>query len=532
VQPVREPKRAARSQIRAGNRARNRRSAEQMVVELKQRLREISDLNAAADVLNWDQATYMPEGGAHARGRQRAVLNRLAHERAIEPALGRLIDALARHGESLPYDCDDASLIRVAHRDYLKKIKIPSNHVARAATHCSAAYDAWTRARPANDFATMEPYLERTLDLSREYSSYFAPYRHVADPHIDDADEGMTAAAIRTLFDELKHELVPLVHATCELPAVDDSSLRQTFAKPAQFDFAQHVAKCLGYDLKRGRLDLTHHPFCTRFSAGDVRITTRINENDLGDALFSTLHEAGHAMYEQAVDAGLDATPLGQGVSAGIHESQSRLWENVVGRSRGFWEHFYPRLQRIFAEQLSGVPLAAFHRAINKVARSLIRTDADEQTYNLHITLRFDLELKMLEGELRVRDLPEAWHEAMRANIGIAPADDRDGCLQDAHWYSGYIGGRFHSYAIGNILAAQFYAAAVKAYPDIPHETANGQFGTLHTWLRDNLYRHGSKFAPNDLVKRATGAAMQMRPYLDYLHEKYGALYRLPTGSV
>jgi carboxypeptidase Taq len=515
----------------AGKVARNRRPAEQMLVELKRRLREISDLNAAGDVLNWDQATYMPEGGAGARGRQRAMLNRLAHERAVEPALGKLIDALDRYGASLPYDSDDASLIRVARREYQKKIKIPPDHVERATVHCSASYDAWTRARPANNFATMVPYLEQTLDLSREYSSYFSPYKHIADPHIDDADEGMTAASTRTLFDELKRELVPMVNAICEQPAVDDSSLRQTFSKAAQFDFALQTAECLGYDLKRGRLDLTHHPFCTRFSADDVRITTRVNENDLGDALFSTLHEAGHAMYEQGVSAGLDGTPLGQGVSAGVHESQSRLWENVVGRSRGFWEYFYPRLQRIFAEQLSGVPLAVFHRAINKVARSLIRTDADELTYNLHIMLRFNLELKMLEGQLCVRDLPEVWHAAMRSDLGIAPSDDRDGCLQDAHWYSGYIGGRFQSYAIGNILSAQFYAAALKAHPDIPREITNGEFGTLHTWLRDNLYRHGSKFAPNDLIERATGAAMHMKSYSDYLREKYGALYRLPTGS-
>jgi carboxypeptidase Taq len=515
----------------AGKPARNRRSARQMLVELKQRLREISDLNAAGDILNWDQATYMPEGGAGPRGRQRAMLNRLAHERAVEPALGVLIDALSRYGESLPYDSDDASLIRVARREYQKKIRIPPDHVERATVHCSASYDAWTRARPANDFATMVPYLERTLDLSRDYSSYFAPYRNIADPHIDDADEGMTAASTRTLFGELKRQLVPMVQAISEQPAVDDSSLRQTFAKAAQFDFALHVAECLGYDLKRGRLDLTHHPFCGRFSAGDVRITTRVNENDFGEALFSTLHETGHAMYEQYVSAALDGTPLGQGVSAGVHESQSRLWENVVGRSRGFWEHFYPRLQRIFLEQLSPVPLAAFHRAINKVARSLIRTDADELTYNLHIMLRFDLELKMLEGQLRVRDLPEAWHAAMQADLGIVPSDDRDGCLQDAHWYSGYIGGRFQSYAIGNILSAQFYAAALRAHPDIPREIANGKFGTLHTWLRDNLYRHGSKFVPNDLVERATGAVMHMRPYFDYLREKYGALYRLPPGS-
>ena len=526
----RKLKHVPRSRRTAGKPARNRRSAEQMLVELKQRLREISDLNAAADVLNWDQATYMPEGGAGARGRQRAMLNRLAHERVVEPALGRLIDALARYGESLPHDSDDASLIRVARREYQKKIKIPPDHVARASAHSSASYDAWTRARPANDFATMVPYLERTLDLSREYSSYFSPYKHVADPHIDDADEGMTAASTRTLFDQLKRQLVPMVDAICAQPAADDSSLRQTFAKAAQFDFALHVAERLGYDLKRGRLDLTHHPFCTRFSGDDIRITTRVNENDLGDALFSTLHEAGHAMYEQAVSAALDGTPLGQGVSAGVHESQSRLWENVVGRSQGFWEHFYPRLQRIFAEQLSRVPLAVFRRAINKVARSLIRTDADELTYNLHILLRFDLELKMLGGQLRVADLSEAWHAAMQADLGITPSDDRDGCLQDAHWYSGYVGGRFQSYAIGNILSAQFYAAAVKAHPEIPHEIASGEFGTLRTWLRDSLYRHGSKFVPSDLVKRATGAAMNMTPYFDYLREKYGALYRLPAA--
>jgi carboxypeptidase Taq len=340
-----------------------------MLVELKRRLREISDLNAAGDMLNWDQATYMPEGGAGARGRQRAMLCRLAHERAVAPALGKLIDALAHHGEGLPYDSDHASLIRVARREYQKKIKIPPDHVARATAHNSASYDAWTRARPANDFATIVPYLERTLDFSREYSAYFAPYKHVADPHIDDADEGMTTASIRKLFYELKPQLIPMVRAICEQPAADDSSLRQTFAKAVQFDFALHVAECLGYDLKRGRLDLTYHPFSTRLSAGDVRITTRVNENDLGDALFSTLHEAGHAMYEQGISAALDGTPLGQGVSAGVHESQSRLWENVVARSRGFWEHFYPPLQRIFTAQLSSVPLAVFHRAINKVAR-------------------------------------------------------------------------------------------------------------------------------------------------------------------
>jgi carboxypeptidase Taq len=234
-------------------------------------------------------------------------------------------------------------------------------------------------------------------------------------------------------------------------------------------------------------------------------------------------------MYEQGVSATLEGAPLGHGASSGVHESQSRLWENIVGRSRGFWQHFYPALQGVFPEQLDRVPLAAFHRAINKVARSLIRTDADEVTYNLHIMLRFDLELKMLEGKLRVSDLSEAWRAAMQADLGIVPPDDRDGCLQDVHWYSGTIGGGFQSYTIGNILAAQFYAAALKAKPDIPREIEAGEFGALRTWLRDNLYRHGSKFTPSDLIRRATGSAMSMAPYLDYLYAKYGALYRLPA---
>ena len=530
MRKARKTKAANRARIGGASKRARHRSAEQMLAELKQRLREISDLRAAGAVLSWDQATYMPEGGADARGRQGATLYRLAHEQAVAPAIGKLIDALASYGESLPHESDDASLIRVARREYRKAIKIPPDYVARSSTHNSASYVAWTRARPANDFAAMVPYLEKTLDLSREYSGFFAPYKHVADPHIDDADEGMTTVSIRKLFGELRSELVLMVRAICDQPAADDSCLRQTFPETAQFDFALRVAARMGYDLKRGRLDLTHHPFCTRFSAGDIRITTRVNENDIGDALFSTLHEAGHAMYEQGISTALDGTPLGQGASAGVHESQSRLWENVVARSRGFWAHYYPALQRTFPDQLARVPLAAFHRAINKVARSLIRTDADEVTYNLHVMLRFDLEQQLLEGKLDVTDLPEAWRAAMQADLGIVPPDDRDGCLQDVHWYSGNVGGGFQSYTIGNILGAQFYAAALKTHPDIPGEIGAGEFSTLHGWLRDNLYRHGSKFAPNNLVKRVTGSAMSMKPYLEYLHGKYGELYRLPAA--
>jgi len=369
----------------------------------------------------------------------------------------------------------------------------------------------------------MLPFLNRALDLSREYAEFFAPYDHIADPLIDGADQGMTAASVRALFSELKRELGPIVRAITDQPVADDRCLRGSFGEAAQFDFSLFAVKQLGYDLD--------HPFCTKFSAGDVRITTRVFENDLGQALFSSIHEAGHALYEQGVDPALEGTPLGSGVSAGVHESQSRLWENIVARGRGFWEHFYPLLRAAFPDQLGAVAFETFYRAINKVDRSLIRTDADELTYNFHIMMRFDLELALLEGRLRVSDLPEAWRERMQADLGLVPPDDRDGCLQDVHWYWGVIGGGFQGYTIGNVLSAQFYAAAVKAHPQIPSRIAAGEFTTLHTWLREHLYQYGRKFTPEELVKSATGAPMSVGPYLAYLRGKYGELYRLPSAD-
>jgi carboxypeptidase Taq len=480
-------------------------------------------------VLGWDEATYMPKGGAPARGRQSALLQRLAHERFADPALGRALDRLEPlAGKLAPAD---ASLVRVVRRDYARAVKVPAEYIARASTHSSASYNAWIRARPANDFAAMIPLLETTLELSREYASFFAPFDHIADPMIDDSDQGMTTATVQRLFADLRRDLVPLARVICDQPPPDDAFLRRSFAEPEQLAFGLSIARQMGYDIDRGRLDKTHHPFCTRFSVGDVRITTRVRENDIGDALFSTLHEAGHAMYEQGVAPAYEGTPLARGASSGVHESQSRLWENVVARSRPFWEHYYPALQRTFADQLGAVPLEAFHRAINKVERSLIRTDADEVTYNLHIMLRFSLELQLLEGRLRIKDLPEAWRAGMLADVGVAPSDDRDGCLQDVHWYGGGIGGGFQSYTIGNILSAQFFAAATRAHPEIPGEIAGGRFATLHGWLGDNIYRHGRTMTPDEIVARATGGPMTTAPYLTYLRGKYGELYRLPDAE-
>jgi carboxypeptidase Taq len=522
----------AKARVATAKATRNHQPTGTKLAELKRRLLEISDLAAAGALLGWDQSTYMPKGGAPARARQGATLGRLAHEKSVDPALGKLLDGLAPYAAGLPYDSDEASLIRIARRDFEKAIKLPSTYVARASALASTSYDAWTRARPANDFATMLPFLEKAVDLSREYAGYFAPYRHVADPLIDAADEGMTTASVRSLFAELRSELIPVVRAIFGQPVPGDGCLHGSFSEPAQLDFSLSVVKRFGYDTGRGRLDKTHHPFCTKFSSGDVRITTRVDEKRFGDALFSTMHETGHALYEQGVAAALEGTPLGTGTSAGVHESQSRLWENVVGRGRPFWEHFYPVLRDTFPDQFRRTGFETFYRAINNVQRSLIRTDADEVTYNLHIMMRFDLELELLEGHLRVKDLPEAWRARMQADLGIAPADDRDGCLQDVHWYGGTVGGGFQSYTIGNILSAQFYSAAVKAHPDIPLEIAKGEFGTLHGWLREHLYRHGRKFQPDEIVMRATGGPMSTKPYLAYLRAKYGELYRLDLAPL
>ncbi len=495
--------------------------------ELKTRLFEINDLESAAAVLSWDQSTYMPPGGAAARARQLATLGRLSHEKFTDPAIGKLLEDLRPYEESLPYDSDEASLIRVTRRDYEKAVKVPPSFVAQLSNHTSLSYEVWTKARPANDFPTVQPYLEKTLDLSRQLADFFPGYEHIADPLIDFRDYGMKASTISALFAELRQQLVPIVQAITAQPAAADSCLHQTFPEAQQWAFGLEVIKRFGFDFERGRQDKTPHPFTTEFSIGDVRITTRVKEDDLAEALFGTLHESGHAMYEQGVRVDFEGTPLAGGTSSGVHESQSRLWENVVGRSRGFWRFFYPKLQAVFSDQLESVSLDTFYRAINKVERSLIRTEADEVTYNLHVMLRFDFELALLEGRLAVRDLPEAWRERFEADLGIAPPDDRDGVMQDVHWYGGIIGGAFQGYTLGNILNTQFFETALSAHPEIPTKIEKGEFGTLHGWLKDNIYQHGSKYTATELVERVTGGPMSIEPYIRYLRAKYGELYNL-----
>lgn len=500
---------------------------EKKLAELKQRLLEVSDLNAAAAILGWDQAVFMPPAGAASRGRHMATLAKLAQEKAIEPAIGHLLDDLQPYAESLDPDSDDARFIVVSRRNYERSTKVPPSLVAELNENGAVSYGAWVQARPQNDFAATRPYLEKTLDLSRQLADCFPGYEHIADPLIDMQDYGMKASTIRSVFAELREQLVPLVSTITRQQPTDDSCLHEHYPEKDQQAFGEKVIRQYGYDFQRGRQDKTHHPFATKFAWGDVRITTRFNERDLSDGLFSTLHESGHAMYEQGVNPNYEGGSLDGGTSSGVHESQSRLWENLVGRSLPFWEHYYPQLQAAFPAQLGKVSLDTFYRAINKVQRSLIRTDADEVTYNLHVMIRFDLEMQLLEGSLAVKDLPEAWHARYQSDLGLRAPDDQDGVLQDVHWYGGLIGGVFQGYTLGNIMGGLFFGQALQAHPEILTEMGQGQFGTLHTWLKENIYQHGSKFTAAELIQRITGGPLTIAPYMNYLRTKYGALYQL-----
>lgn len=494
--------------------------------DLKNRLIEVDDLRSAAALLSWDQTTYMPSGGAEARGRQMATLGRIAQEKFTDPTIGKLLDDLSSVTESLAYDSDEASLIRVVKRDYERAVNVPPALLSEMTTHSTLSYQTWVQAREADDFSRMIPFLEKSLDLSRQFADCFPGYNHIADPLIENADSGMRVATIKPLFAALRDQLVPLVQAIQASTPVGDSCLYQDFPGLAQVDFGLAAIKRFGYDFERGRSDMTHHPYMTKFSLGDVRITTRYDDEHLGDGIFATMHESGHAMYEQGVSLRYEGLPLASGTSSGVHESQSRLWENLIGRSRLYWQGQYKNLQAIFPDQLNRVSLEQFYRAINKVEPTLIRVKADEVTYNLHIMLRFDLEVALLEGGVAIKDLPAAWNDRYQSDLGLTPHNFSDGVLQDVHWTFG-IGGMFQGYTLGNILSAQYYDAALKANPSIPAEIERGQFKTLHRWLQDNIYQHGRKYTATELTRKVTGHDLSLEPYMHYLKDKFGEIYGL-----
>jgi carboxypeptidase Taq len=498
--------------------------SEQQLQTLKTLLAEIADLNQVIALLDWDQQTYMPPAGTENRAYQRATLQQIAHNKFVSDEIGILLDDLQPYVSQLDPDSFDACLIRVAKRDYERETRMTSDWVVDFALTTTAAHEAWAKARAENNFAHFQPHLEKILDLAHRYVEFFAPYEHLYDPLLDIFEPGMRTPEVKAIFDVLRPQQVNLLQQISRQPQVDNSFMTLHYDEDKQWQFGVEAITRMGFDWQRSRQDKTLHPFTTSFGWGDVRITTRVYPNYLASALFGTLHEAGHAMYAMGSDKNLDRTPLFGGASSGIHESQSRMWENLVGRSFPFWQYFYPRLQELFPSQLGNVSLEAFYKGINKVQPSFIRVEADEATYNLHIMLRMELEIALLEGKLQVKDLPEAWNSRFQEYLGITPPDNTKGVLQDVHWSGGMIG-YFPSYALGNLIGAQIWECIRADIPDLSDQLSQGDFTAWCSWLHERVHRHGNKYKPQQLIQRVTGSKIDPAPYMRYLEGKYRGIY-------
>jgi len=501
-------------------------SLEDKFQKLKLLIGEVSDLNHIAALLGWDQQTYMPPGAAEERGQQLATVSTIAHEKFISDEMGVLLTDLKKWAEGLDKDSDEYRLITVTARDYDKEARLPTTYVAEFAQVITVAQQVWMEAREKSDFSLFQPHLEKIIGLNHQYISFFPPAEHPYDVLLDNFEPGMKTSEVKAIFEALRPQQVELIQAIAARPQVDDSFLHLDFDEQKQWDFGVEVATAFGFDWNRGRQDKSAHPFTVSFSIDDVRITTRFEKGLGASGFFSTAHETGHALYEQGVSHNYSRTPLESGASLAIHESQSRMWENLVGRSLPFWEYYYPRLQTLFPAQLGNVSLDTFYKGINKVERSLIRVEADEATYNLHIMLRLELEIAMIENKIAIKDLPEAWNARMKDYLGVVPSNDAKGVLQDIHWSGGMMG-YFSTYALGNLISAQLWEQFKAANPNIDDEIRHGDFSGLLSWLHVKIHQYGRKYEPQELVKRVTGSPINPEPYIRYLKSKYSDIYGL-----
>jgi carboxypeptidase Taq len=477
-------------------------------------LGEIADLGHAGQLLAWDQQVMMPPAGAPARGEAMATISRMHHDRLVAPQLGALLDAAAD---------TEPRLARAIRRDHDVARRVPGELTAEMSRAGSDGYAAWLQAREVNDFATFEPALRRNIELVRRYAACFPEAEHPYDPLLDRYEPGTTSAQVTALFVRLREGLVPLLSQIALQP------VRQAFAGEfpiaAQREIGLEIVQSMGFDAAAWRLDDAVHPFAASPSRSDIRVTSRFDEHSL-TGLFALMHEVGHGLYEHGIDPALERTTLGSGVSLGVHESQSRLWENLVGRSPEFWSHWLARMRERFPLTLRDVDLDAFIRAINIVRPTLIRVEADEVTYSLHVILRYELELALVEGSLDPADLPAAWAAKMQQFLGVEVPDDLRGVLQDIHWSEGIIG-YFPTYAIGNVLAAQLWRAAHADIESLDDEIGRGELGSLRVWLREKIHRHGRLLPPPELIEQAVGGPLDPAPMLEHLRAKYGALYDL-----
>jgi carboxypeptidase Taq len=497
------------------------------LIDLKSRLNDVTSLTQINALLDWDLQTQMPEGASASRARHVGIMSRLIHEMFTADETGKLLDEAAVETKGADYDGVDASTLRIGRRDYERLKKLPTDLVEEMSRVGAMGHHVWAKARAENNFKAFAPVLGQMIELKKKAAECYGYADHIYDGLLEEYEPGLKTDDVARMFADLRTDLVPLVRSiAAHADAVDDAVLHQDFDVDKQREFAEAVIKDFGYDFNRGRQDRAVHPFCTNFSINDVRITTRFDPKWLNPALFGTLHETGHALYELNVDQALEGTILAGGTSLGVHESQSRLWENIVGRSRAFWERYFPDLQRTFPQQLGSVELETFYRAINKVHPSYIRVEADEATYNLHIMMRFELEADLVAGKLKVDELPDAWEEKSQGYLGIVPPTDTLGVLQDVHWSMGLLG-YFPTYSIGTILSAALYEKAIAANPSIPMEIGQGKFDTLLGWLRENIHQHGRKFEPKEIIQRATGEPLQARSYINYLKSKFTPIYGL-----
>ena len=492
--------------------------------EFLTKVRQIGQLETTAALLDWDSETYMPANGLAIRAEQLALLATLAHERQTDPALGEALCELEAGDIS-----DEAALtnIRETRRSYDRAAKIPAELVERMARVSTIAKDAWAKARAESAFDKFAPHLEELIDLQRQVADAVGFEGERYDALLDEYEPGATAAELTTLFDSLRTPLSEFVKRLGQARQRPDASiLNRSFPVQTQTLWCRQMAEVIGFDFDSGRIDVSTHPFCSGTGPGDVRLTTRYQEHFFSPAVFGTLHEAGHGLYEQGLPTDHLFVPRGHAVSLGIHESQSRMWENMVGRSRPFWQRYYPQCQAVFPEALADVSLDDFYRAINTVSPSLIRVEADEVTYNLHIIVRFELERDLIEGRLAVKDVPAAWNAKMTDLLGITPTDDAEGCLQDIHWSMGAFG-YFPTYALGNLYAAQFFAAAERDIPNLMDDFSRGLFGDLLGWLRSNIHQHGQRYRAGELVERVTGSPLSIEPFLSYIRAKFSPVYGL-----
>jgi len=496
-------------------------------------LKETQVLSSAIALLSWDQETYMPSGSGQARAEQLSALMGLVHERQTGKEMSQLLSASVdlETGE-LKFgpesgDARASALLREVWRDYHRATQLPSDFVRRMGLECSLAHQVWIAARKQNDFAHFAPSLKKIVALKKEEIDYLGYEASPYDPLLDTFEPGMTVAQIAPVFAALKEMLVPFVEKIAASPAhPKDDFLRAFYDEENQIVFGKKVLEAMGFSFDTGRQDLSAHPFTTSFHPTDVRITTRVDPQDLLSSLFSSIHEGGHGLYDQGLSVADFGTPLGESLSLGIHESQSRLWENGVGRSRPFWRYFFPILKETFPDVLKGVDVEGFYAAINTVRPSMIRVESDEVTYNLHIMLRFEIERQLIEEDLKVDALPELWNAKMEEYLGIRPKTDAEGVLQDVHWSGGAFG-YFPTYTLGNLYAAQFLNQAKKERPELDARIEAGDLLPLKGWLNEKIHRWGRQYTSGELVQKVCGEALNPKYFSDHLHKKFGEIYRL-----